>query len=337
MKSSVQEAPENFFARNKPTGHLHKGHSTVAATASIPSKYQAIVIKNDEKHGFNSGSKRFSANKFEDSPGPAKYDITQIKIIESNASLSRKGLGGFVSKVKRFPVRLNKDNFVGPGQYDPKLQQNHDFNKARCTSNFHKPLVTTKDTKKHVTPAPNQYNISRKIVNSNVSNSNNAAFLSRTNRESMGSNGSATFPAPGSYDINDDLTRPSARAAQAPFKSTTSRMFLPADSENPGPGTYYPFERFHYHGNKRPPRKHYLCISAPALPMPPIPPSPGPGQYNLVDYQGPAKELISSSVFLSTTNRWNNKFNKKEPGPGSYNPQSQNKQSFIYNVDKKWI
>ena len=63
-------------------------------------------------------------------------------------------------------------------------------------------------------------------------------------------------------------------------------------------------------------RKHYLCISAPAIPLPPQPPTPGPGQYDLVDYMGPGKEYSSSSVFKSTTNRWTFKKSNNGPGPG---------------------
>ena len=51
--------------------------------------------------------------------------------------------------------------------------------------------------------------------------------------------------------------------------------------------------------------------------MPPQPQPPGPGQYNLVDYKGPEKEYISSSVFKSTTNRWNNRKTMHGPGPGN--------------------
>ena len=36
------------------------GHSVTAATSSIPSKYQTVVIKNNDKKGFQSKSKRFT-------------------------------------------------------------------------------------------------------------------------------------------------------------------------------------------------------------------------------------------------------------------------------------
>ena len=53
--------------------------------------------------------------------------------------------------------------------------------------------------------------------------------------------------------------------------------------------------------------------------MPPQPPIPGPGQYNLVNYKGPSKEYVSSSMFVSTTNRWNGDRLNQGPGPGMYN------------------
>lgn len=89
-------------------GHLHGGHNKVAATASIPSKYQTIVVGNNEKKGFNSGSKRsFAWQKIDESPGPANYSLSTSILNENSASLSKKGLGGFVSKVKRLPVGKN--------------------------------------------------------------------------------------------------------------------------------------------------------------------------------------------------------------------------------------
>lgn len=70
---------------------------------------------------------------------------------------------------------------------------------------------------------------------------------------------------------------------------------------------------FIYYNNRR---KHYLCISAPAMTMPPEPDAPGPGQYDLVNYDGDIPQFAASSMFVSTTNRWNSKRNKTAPGPG---------------------
>ena len=54
------------------------------------------------------------------------------------------------------------------------------------------------------------------------------------------------------------------------------------------------------------------------MPLPPTPPSPGPGQYEVVDYEGPEQHYMSSSVFVSSTSRWTGAAPKQTdmPGPG---------------------
>ena len=66
-------------------------------------------------------------------------------------------------------------------------------------------------------------------------------------------------------------------------------------------------------------RKHYLCISAPAMPLPQTPPLPGPGSYEMVDYEGPTKHYMSGAAFVSTTSRWTGPVIAgagEMPGPG---------------------
>lgn len=64
-------------------------------------------------------------------------------------------------------------------------------------------------------------------------------------------------------------------------------------------------------------RRYGLNFSAPPIPRPETPPSPGPGQYEIVDYKGPPKHYISSAVFVSNTSRWaSDKFHQEIPGPG---------------------
>ena len=73
--------------------------------------------------------------------------------------------------------------------------------------------------------------------------------------------------------------------------------------------------------------KHYLCISAPAMPLPPLEPMPGPGHYNVVDYEGPPKHYMSGSAFVSTTSRWTGGVHvlgeEDSPGPGTVYPSLQ--------------
>lgn len=52
--------------------------------------------------------------------------------------------------------------------------------------------------------------------------------------------------------------------------------------------------------------------------MPPEPDAPGPGQYDLVNYEGPPKQYATSSMFVSTTNRWTGKRLNSLPGPGKF-------------------
>lgn len=40
------------------------------------------------------------------------------------------------------------------------------------------------------------------------------------------------------------------------------------------------------------------------MPLPDSPPQPGPGSYEMVDYDGPNKHYMSGAAFVSTTGRW---------------------------------
>lgn len=48
---------------------------------------------------------------------------------------------------------------------------------------------------------------------------------------------------------------------------------------------------------------------------------------------------MSAAVFKSTTSRWMplGQDRVDEPGPGAYNPATATKQSYLYNINKKWI
>jgi len=136
------------------------GHNKIAASASIPSKYQTIVVSNEEKKGFSSGTKRFSDYLTGEGPGPANYSTTKATSPKDHVSHSKKGLGGFASKARRFPQPWNSAYTVGPGQYNTDSSAlRNDFNKASCTSNFHKPIAVSNEAQKFKTPAPNQYNV----------------------------------------------------------------------------------------------------------------------------------------------------------------------------------
>ena len=170
-------------------------------------------------------------------------------------------------------------------------------------------------------------------------------------------------PSPTHYLIRDSVTKPKERAPTSCFKSTTHRSEImykttkgayykdtsETSNKNPGPGSYGEVSRWgrlaqenRLKNNQSNKKGHYLAISAPAIPLPPNKPNPGPGHYELVDYQGPEKKERGSSMFNSNTDRWHNELrniyiSKQAPGPASYNPKGIPKQSFIFNSDSRWI
>ena len=57
------------------------------------------------------------------------------------------------------------------------------------------------------------------------------------------------------------------------------------------------------------------------MPLPPQLPGPGPGSYDLVDYDGDAPHYMSSAVFVSNTSRWTGRKvgqSDELPGPGMF-------------------
>ena len=68
-------------------------------------------------------------------------------------------------------------------------------------------------------------------------------------------------------------------------------------------------------------QKHYLCISAPAIPLPPLPPLPGPGHYEVAT-SGSTEDtqLVGGAVFKSNSSRWKGEDPLvHQPGPGIVN------------------
>ncbi|VEL37446.1 unnamed protein product [Protopolystoma xenopodis] len=123
-------------------------------------------------------------------------------------------------------------------------------------------------------------------------------------------------------------------------------------------------------------RWHYLCISSPAIPLPPGPVFPGPGHYDITT-RPVEQRYMSSAVFLSNEPRWvipgsqagigievpqagptltgfrdfllpfttSTDDNETQPigasatlpGPTHYNPSAPGRQSFHYNANNVWI
>lgn len=167
----------------------------------------------------------------------------------------------------------------------------------------------------------------------------NAAFKSQTKREFINLKEMSVKPAPGQYFIKEDLVKESVKVPISSFKSKTVRQLQPSPPPYPGPGTYRPHEPTEPVQKTVFPKKHYLCISAPAMPLPDTPPAPGPGSYEIVNYDGTPKHYMSSAAFVSTTSRWTGDTSNHVdlPGPAHYRPIQLGKQSFIYNAGGKWI
>ncbi|XP_064607152.1 O(6)-methylguanine-induced apoptosis 2-like [Liolophura sinensis] len=342
MADSVRHVDEEVVRRihsSNHSGHLHKGHGIVAATSSIPTKFQTIVTDNGDKKGFLSQSKRFgSFSDQNENPGPGKY--TSHKSMNNNStSFSKRGTGGFASKSKR-KFKYDIPSGPGPGIYSLPglLSTRKDFNAANNSRTFQQPIAE-KVVKEDWRPSPNQYDIAKVKYGKANNVSANAAFKSKSLREVINTKESQHVPAPGHYNVRDDICHDSVKIPVSSFKSTSVRRMAPDPPPFPGPGTYKPWEEIDDDVIRQLlPRKHYLCISAPAMPLPGAAPSPGPGAYNLKSNFTTNKHYMSGANFVSTSSRWTGAATKVDlPGPAHYKPVHTGKQSFIYNVQGRWI
>ncbi|XP_060061530.1 O(6)-methylguanine-induced apoptosis 2 isoform X2 [Erinaceus europaeus] len=247
---------------------------------------------------------------------------------------------GFNSQVKRFydKKRARMDPIISkfpaanaytiPSHFSSKK----DFSNS-CSSMFQSPSFAK--AFKFETPAPNHYNASISCCKLSNNVCARAGFLSKTQRGTLTL--SERGPAPGHYNINESLVRQSPKILMSCFKSKTDRGVKLA-SIGPGPGHYNPTDHIKKPKKGLFPRNPVLNFSAQPLPLPPKPPLPGPGQYEIVDYAGPPKHFISSASFVSNTSRWATASAQSDmPGPASYRPEFPGKQSFLYNEDNKWI
>ncbi|XP_048357201.1 O(6)-methylguanine-induced apoptosis 2 isoform X2 [Sphaerodactylus townsendi] len=302
--------------------------------SSIPLKFQTSVISNTEKKGFNSQSKRilFIPN---ENPGPGCYNVTHQSTLLNNVSQSRKGTCFFPSLDSRLAYH-RAPSYPAANAYSlpPTLGSKKDFSLG-YSSMFQQPV--SRKIRTAATPAPNHYNVSMNACKRSQNIGAKSVFSSRTRRE-LPVNSKEKVPSPCHYQINDSFVRQSPTMLVSCFKSRTTRE-IKTVSLSPGPAAYQP------RGTPSPVRrkslglrKHTLNFSAPPTSRPRTPPSPGPGQYEIVDYKGPSKHYISSAAFVSNTDRcFRDKFHQEIPGPGSYNLPIPRKQSFIYNTNNKWV
>ncbi|XP_070116834.1 O(6)-methylguanine-induced apoptosis 2 isoform X5 [Equus przewalskii] len=265
--------------------------------SSVPFKYEASIIPESEKKGFNSQAKRFYRKKC------ARLDTIVSKYPAANA-------------------------YTLPSHFISKK----DFSNS-CSSMFQLPSFAK--VLKFETPAPNHYNASVSCCKQKNNVCARAGFMSKTQRGFF--TVPETGPAPGHYNVNESLVKQSPKILMSCFKSKTGRG-LKLTSTGPGPGYYNPNDHSKIPKKSLFPKNPILNFSAQPLPLPPKPPLPGPGQYEIVDYTGPPKHFISSASFVSNTSRWTAAPSQPGlPGPATYKPEFPGKQSFLYNEDKKWI
>lgn len=213
---------------------------------------------------------------------------------------------------------MNKFVTPGAGTYNVTLNNKQDFNRG-VTHQFAKPIVNETIVQQHDTkPGPTEYDVTKatkyKFKTNNVCA--DAAFKSTTKRETLTTDlAKQTVPAPGSYNVNDN--QQSLKAPLSSFKSNTKRGAFTPNGSTPGPGHYRPNEPINDSINRTLfPRKHYLALSAPAIPLAPELPLPGPGAYEIRDFREPEKKYMSSAVFVSCTSRWTGEIADHEiPGP----------------------
>lgn len=347
VKDSIQPLSD-FTKHNDGTsdrkGKLVKGlvYSN-SSVPTIPSKYLTVITENNESKGFTRSSKRFAAP-VSDTPGPGSYNanaLSNLHDLLKKTSDSKKGYGGFASSSSRNEMKLNPGYTPGAGAYEVKtiVYKKKDFSSGN-SNNFLKPIANV-PPKEQEGPAPCEYNLATvtkyKFKKNNVSAG--AAFNSLSKREAFEGMIDKTNPAPGTYNVNDELMHDSSKIPFSSFKSSSQRNTFTGANNVPGPADYRPMETITENVNRLLfPRRHYLAISAPAIPMGPELPMPGPGSYDVRSFKEPEKKYMSSAVFVSSTGRnvGLNSF-KDIPGPANYNPQKLVKNSFHYNVEKKWL
>jgi len=338
--------PPNIFHKKRfaTGGSLHHGQRQIPHTASIPTKYITIVTNNRDKKGFNAQSKRFNYDtSLTENPGPGRYKTEARTVEKQSTSFSKRGTGSFASKSSR-SMKHKVPKFPDAATYNlpSLLTTRKDFNKESTTSSFQPPItLVDKDYqlyKKNLhAPAPNAYFADEEHPKKKYIIGKQKAFLSTAERNTYGVK-IAKNPSPCHYNIDDNLTKRAPPALASVFSSKSKREYIRFE-DNPGPGSYKPHDPVTPPPNRLTlPRKHYLCLSAPAMEVPILDQKPGPGTYEIVDYEGPEKHYMSSGVFVSNTSRWNVQNSKPgQPGPTTYKPASIGKQSYLFNVHNRWV
>ncbi|KAM6903143.1 LOW QUALITY PROTEIN: O(6)-methylguanine-induced apoptosis 2 [Lycodopsis pacificus] len=285
---------------------------------SIPTKYQCVVISNEEKKGFSSQTRRFPSHVcLSENPGPASYGLMSSPEVES-PSFSKKGTTGFVASKTARASSDPRRGFPGPNAYNLQStfinKNNFSIGPSRV---FRLPVAVQQDGPKHETPAPNQYDVSCDRRKSFSSVAGTSTFLSKTGRDTFYPNKSV--PSPCYYEVSGHFIQNGSKAVSSPFKSKTRRFPPLIDHRVTGPGAYSPHQ-------------------TPAPIMPKDPPWPVPGHYDIRDSNGLSKHPMPTAAFASRSERIpQNSRADMTPAPGFYDPQIPQKQSFFYNNSRVWL
>lgn len=344
-------------------------------------KHIAKNIKVSSNNNNQNTNRNYQARSSSSSVGQTSAQIQRSMMKKMNGtsrsksamSKSAKSSGPYTNPIKNtnlYDTALISSKFQTPGancyNIAKSLSDRKDFSRAHSSS-----FQSVRGQRNQfLTPAPNVYK-----PKSDQGTAISSPFRSSTLRDgAFGNNGKSLprekrVPSPTHYLINDNMTKAGDRAPRGCFKSKTARSEIASKApraayykdtsqvanRNPGPGSYGELSDWNdkyakthnLHRNNLNPhgsfKGHYLAISAPAIPLPPLKPLPGPGHYDIIDYQGPNKKNAGSSMFTSNTDRWHNEKRSNftsslAPGPASYNPKgNKNKKSFMFNADRLWV
>lgn len=282
---------------------LIKDQPIASTGCSIPSRYQTFIVDNSDQKGFNSGMRRFQNVDITDTPGPGHYNQVTRMISTKNAAVNKSRKRGPEKSYSEIVVRNANDSLIsrfqtpGPNNYNvaKPLSMRKDHHRANSSS-FQS---VRRHGKNFSTPAPNVYQ-PKKPESQAIS----SVFRSTSKRRDLADNckPNQRVPSPTHYLMRDKVTKANPRAPTSCFLSTTNRTEISYKTAKgafftdtsavtpnyPGPGSYGNISKWANPEEERLHRRgHYLAISAPAIPLPPSKSFPGPGEYELVDYNGP--------------------------------------------------
>nr|XP_040043725.1 O(6)-methylguanine-induced apoptosis 2 [Gasterosteus aculeatus aculeatus] len=310
------------MGRSRP-GHTHK-RPAHTASSSMRTKYQRVVMANQQKKGFLCEDRIFSSPVCQNEhPGPDSFGLISSTVVESPcfATEGNQTSQAFSNPRRGLPVPYAHNL--------PSTFVNKNHFSFRTSSVFRLPVAVRLDGPKHSPPAPDLYDVGygRRDRWSSVDGA--SPFLSKAGHNSFFQ--IEDRPSPCHYEVSDHLIQNAYKAIVSPFKSKSQRIPPPIDSRLPGAGAYSPYQ------TPLPGKRavllegFYLAIAAPAMVV--DPPSPGLGRY-IRDCNGLAERPMSTAVFASRTERISQRLLAyTRPGPGFYEP----KQSFCRNDSTVWL